>query len=368
LHSHLFVYILLLAVVFLNSYTCVSQDSLTNKKTIEGRVYLETYYSYDFNKPVNHEKAAFLYNHNRHNEFNVNLALASLHYNGSGTRASLGIMTGTYAQYNLAGEPQVLQHVYEANAGLKLSAKKNWWLDVGILPSHIGFESAVSKDCRTLTRSILAENSPYYETGARLSYTTDNENWYIAALMLNGWQRIKRVEGNNTPAFGTQITYTPSENFSINSSTFIGNDKPDSVKQWRYFHNFYTLWQMSKNIGLTLGLDYGWEQKRKGSAEYNTWYSPVAILHYETIKWAFAARAEYYKDKAGVIVPLVQAQPFQMQGYSLNVDRKIGSAAIWRVEWRLLKSRYPYFEKGNRFGLTNQFLTTSVAIDFANFL
>ena len=39
-----------------------------------------------------------------------------------------------------------------ANAGYKLSAKKAWWLDIGVLPSHIGFESAVGKDNWTLTR------------------------------------------------------------------------------------------------------------------------------------------------------------------------------------------------------------------------
>jgi hypothetical protein len=40
------------------------------------------------------------------------------------------------------------------------------------MPSHIGFESVISADCWTLTRSLLAENSPYYETGMRLEATS----------------------------------------------------------------------------------------------------------------------------------------------------------------------------------------------------
>ena len=70
-------------------------------------------------------------------------------------------------------------------------------ITAGIFTSHIGFESAVSKDCWTLTRSILADNSPYYESGARLTYTSNNNKWLISALALNGWQRIQRPAGNS---------------------------------------------------------------------------------------------------------------------------------------------------------------------------
>jgi hypothetical protein len=83
-------------------------------------------------------------------------------------------MIGNYAQYNLLTEPTWAQFIYEANVGFKISRKQNVWLDAGIMPSHIGFESAVSADCWTLTRSILAENSPYYETGVKISYTNQS--------------------------------------------------------------------------------------------------------------------------------------------------------------------------------------------------
>ena len=80
-------------------------------------------------------------------------------------------MTGNYARYNLSGEPDWAKYIYEANVGFRLSKKQNIWIDAGIMPSHIGFESAISADCWTLTRNILAENSPYYESGVKLGYT-----------------------------------------------------------------------------------------------------------------------------------------------------------------------------------------------------
>lgn len=134
----------------------LAQDSLQKSANLTWSGFVDAYYSYDFSQPANHEKAPFLYNHNRHNEFTINLALLTVSYKDSTKRANIGLMAGTYPQYNLAAEPELLRHIYEANVGVKLSKKRDVWLDVGILPSHIGFESAISKDCWTLTRSILA--------------------------------------------------------------------------------------------------------------------------------------------------------------------------------------------------------------------
>ena len=216
-------------------------------------------------------------------------------------------MAGTYAQYNLTQEPEIWRYIYESNVGVKLSKKKELWIDAGIFPSHIGFETAVSKNCWTVTRSMMAENSPYYETGVKLSYISNNNKWFLSALVLNGWQRIQRVDGNNTPSFGTQVTFTPSKALTLNSSSFIGNEKPDTVQQWRYFHNLYAMWQASKKIGIILGFDVGAEQKVRAEG-FNYWYTPIIILRYQANQWAIAARAEYYDDKAGVIVPLVNAK------------------------------------------------------------
>ena len=196
--------------------------------TVSG--YLETYYAYDFNKPKNNTRPSFIYSFNRHNEINLNIGFIKGSYNTDNVRANLALTAGTYANTNLAAEPGVLKNIYEANAGVKLSLIKNIWIDAGIFGSHIGFESAVGKDCWNLTRSILADNTPYYEAGAKISYTSDNEKWFLSGMVLNGWQRIQRVDGNALPSFGTQITYKPSSSVTLNSSTFIGTDKPDSAE------------------------------------------------------------------------------------------------------------------------------------------
>jgi len=259
---------IIIALLLLHTKGFSQTDTTVSPLTFSG--YIETYYPYDSGKPANHIRPSFVYAYNRHNEVNLNLGFMKATYQKENVRANLALMSDTYTNANLVAESGVLKNILESNAGLKISKKKNLWIDAGIFSSHIGFESAIGKDCWNLTRSILADKSAYFETGAKISYTTDNGKWFISGLLLNGWQRIQRVVGNNTPAFGHQLTYKPNAKITLNSSSFIGNDKPDSVRQMRFFHNFYGIFQLTDKLALTNGFNIGAEQKTKGSSKYNT--------------------------------------------------------------------------------------------------
>jgi len=223
--------------ILLISFQAYSQSDSLN--ALQFNAYGELYYSYDFSNPQNHKKSDFLYNHKRHNELNANLILLHANYLSKYYRANLGLMAGNYPQYNLSSEPTWAQFIYEANVGVKLFSKQNIWLEAGIMPSHIGFEGAISADCWTLTRSLLAENSPYYEAGVKLGYTSKNQKLNLSALYLNGWQQISKPNYIQKPSFGTQINFKLSNKILFNYSTFLGTDKPDNFNAIRQFHNFY---------------------------------------------------------------------------------------------------------------------------------
>ncbi|MBS1943422.1 MAG: porin [Bacteroidetes bacterium] len=324
--------------------------------------YTEVYYAYDLAAPSDHLRPGFLYNFNRHNEVNINLALLKLSYARQNVRGNIALMAGTYAQANMAAEPGMLQNLYEANAGVRLSRTTNLWLDVGILPGHIGFESAIGQDCWTLTRSLSAENTPYFDTGARIGYTSANGKWYAAGLLLNGWQRITRPTGNNTPAFGTQLTYKPNSRTTLNWSTFEGNDKPDTVGQPRLFSNLYAQLQASDRVGMLLGFDIGLEQAPSGGRA-DQWINPTAIIRFKANDRTFlAARWEWYQDKHGAMIYTGTPHGFNTMGYSLNLDRWIAPNVVWRMEARLFHGQDKEFT-GHK-GIAshgNTALTTSLA-------
>jgi len=231
-------------------------------------MYLDVFYVYDFNKPVTVQRQPFFFNHNRHNEFNINQGLIGFGVDHTKYRFNLGIQAGTYANDNYSSEPGVLKNLYEAYIGVSLNKKNNLWLDAGVFSSFLGFESALSIDNPTLTRSISAESSPFFLTGAKVTYQL-NEKWEFAGSILNGWQRIQRVQGNSLPSFGTQVYFKANEKYAFNWSTFIGTDAPDAIRRMRYFNNFYGMLQFTNVVGLIAGFDIGAQQQENGSSSYD---------------------------------------------------------------------------------------------------
>lgn len=358
------VFLLMFSTALAKAQSDTAVLSKPNPLTLSG--FVEAYYCYDFNQPGNNTLPGFIYTFNRHNEITINLAFLKGSYNTGRVRANLALGVGTYMNATYAAEPGVSKNIYEADAGVKISKKKNLWIDAGVMPSHIGFESAYSPDNWTLTRSILADNSPYFESGAKLSYTSDNSKWYVSGLVLNGWQRIQRPDGNSTIAGGTQITYKPVDRVTLNYSTFFGNDKPDSVRQTRIYHDFFGIFQMTKKFGVIGCFDYGMEQKFKGSNDWNNWFGLAVILRYQPgHKTAIDVRAEYYVDKNGVIIATGTPNGFKTTGISANCDYNILENVHWRVEGKLFNNADAIFPDKN--GVPSNrcvIVTTSLSIAF----
>lgn len=325
-------------------------------------VYGEVYYGYDLSRPANGERPDFFYNHKRHNEFNANLLLLQGAYERDGVRGAVGLMAGNYAQYNMAHEPEVMRHIYEARVGLRLAKERELWIDAGIFPSHIGFESAIGMDCMTLTRSIVAENSPYYEAGAMLSYKPGRT--IFAVLALNGWQTIQREPGNQRPAFGTQVRFDNNEGTTINWSTFIGSMGPDSIGAWRVYNNFY-MQNEGDNYGMVLGVDVGVQEGPRGAVntgDASGWFTMVGIYRQRISgRWWGNGRIEYFLDDQALVLDRGGA----LLGISLGLDLRIGDRASWRVEGRVLGgNEVRFIQPAGGFSQTNTAVTTALAVRF----
>lgn len=334
---------------------------------IELSGFLDVYYAFDFNNHKLSQMQPFLFSHNRHNEFNLNLGLLKLGLNHDRYRASLAVHIGTYALDNYVLEEGLMKAIYEAYAGLALDKEGNWWLDAGVLPSHIGFESAISMDNWTLTRSILAESSPYFSTGVMLSYAPESP-WYFSFVIMNGWQRIQRVEGNSLPSFGTQLKYSPTDDLSLNWSTFVGSEFPDSIRRMRYFNNVFAKFRVSDKLSCVAGFDIGLQQKAKSSSDYDSWIAPVIIFNYVINDyWSTAVRYEYYQDEFGATVPVFTENGFQTHGYSLNFDYRPNDKIAVRLEGRNFNSMDEIFAQSNGFSSNSFYLISSIAVKLENF-
>lgn len=303
---------------------------------LEISAFVDLYYGYDVSNDMSGSRFPFLYNHNRNNRLAVNLALIRASYESGRIRANLGLQQGTYAQDNYSAEPKALRWIHEANIGYALNVEKSVWIDAGVLPSHIGFENAVSTENLTLSRSIIAENSPYFETGVRLSWQK-NERWYFALLYLNGWQRIQAIPGRNSPSFGTQSTLTPSERLTLNWSTFVGTDQGIEAGTALYFSNFYADWNLGSNWRLIAGLDAG-KRTVELESDRNWWGTSIILQHRFSDKFASAIRYEYYNDPFQARADSNVDDGIQTGGVSINSDVKLGKSLTFRIEGRWLQA------------------------------
>lgn len=253
---------------------CVQVDSFADSKEDEkiSVVYggfIDTYYAYDFNNPVNHDRA-FTTQAARNNEFNIGLAYLDAKVNSDRVRGRLALQAGTSVQTNYASEPSVGQvsgaslarHIQEAVIGYRVTDKL--WIDGGIYLSHIGFESWISKDNWAYTRSLAGDFSPYYQSGVKAGYQW-NDQFFTCLHVLNGWQNIS--ENNANKALGLQVAYNPNERLSFTYNNFLGNEVEN---RRRFFNDFIAKLGLNDHLQIAAIYDIGFQRNTADSAE-DTW-------------------------------------------------------------------------------------------------
>ncbi|MEM1136678.1 MAG: porin [Bacteroidota bacterium] len=358
----------LISLVFLTSFLFhqaqAQFDSLLQDLKFYGGI--DVYYTYDFNQPFSGERPGFLYSHTRHNAINVNTAHLGAAYTGEYIRGNFALVAGDYAVSNYVAEEQLFQNVLEANAGIKIA--KNLWLDAGIFASHIGIEGGIGPENPVLSRSLIAHNSPFFESGAKLSYQI-NEEWFVSLLLLNGWQNIK--ENNDNKAIATQITFSPTEAITFNSSTFFGegNNAPNNVESFRYFHNFYVIWQPNEKLYTAFAFDFGGDKlESRSDDDYLGWWGTAFLLNYAlNDHWKAVGRVEHFNDPESIILNIFPAEN-KVTGFSAGIDYSPISNAFFRIEGKLLSASESLFEEDTADttdrSSSNFAFTTSLGLSF----
>lgn len=322
--------------------------------------YGDVYYAHDLSQPEELKRHPFLYNHTRHNAVSINHALLKVGVDHAKYRANVGIHAGSYVDDNYTDVFGSLRSIFEANVGLALNKSNTLWLDAGILPSHIGFESALSIDNWMLTRSIVAENSPYYYSGAQLSYTPSKKVHYMFVVM-NGWQRILKEPGNTLPALGTRLRIALTPHCTLNWNTYGGTEGADSVRVLRHYHNVFFEWNWNKRFQLFAGADIGAQQEEKGSGTFSHWGSVVVMGKYALPNnWFLSARGEWYK-----MSPALFANYELLRGSALGISYQPTPALLWRAEGVFLESPTQLLEDKNGTRRTNLTFVTSLAFRFS---
>lgn len=285
----------------------------------------------------------------QNNTFAVNLAMLDIRYQTAGIRARLVPAFGTYMNANLANEPGTLKNLLEASVGVRISQKHDVWLDAGILGSPYTNETPVSKDQIMYTRSLSAENSPYYLSGMKLGLPL-RKNIRFYTYLINGWQQIQ--DNNEQLALGTQLEWQVGKNHLINWNTYIGNEKSKAQPQFdtRFFTDLYWIGKFGKKWDASVCVYAGsqrYSNYRKfdslmpppdhGIFRYKTWWNVNVQVKYSfTAKTSLSGRVEWFDDGSNIFqTPLYQPEKAYRTGsFGFCLNRKVENNALLRLEYR----------------------------------
>ena len=331
--------------------------------------FVDGYYAYDFNRPPTFDRA-FTTQPARHNEFNVNLAFVEAKLDAPRMRGRLAIQVGTSVQANYAGErrngaisgPDLARLIQEAVVGTKLT--DNLWIDGGVFLSHIGMEGFVSRDNPMYTRSLVADYSPYYESGVKATWQATPT---VSALftVVNGWQNIS--ETNSAKSVGVRVDYTPSAVTTFSYFNYLGDEAPDSAahRQLRSYNGVGLKSALSSHFLVMAEVDYGTQGHASGSGA-SAWYGGMFTGRYQakpTI--AIVSRVERFTDRDQAIVATGVVEGLRASGVSIGADVTPQPRVLWRTELRGFQGESAVFPK--RTGgpsKSDAFVVTSLGLTF----
>ena len=329
--------------------------------------FVDTYIAWDSGRPYNLDRA-YTSQAARHAEFNVNLAFIDAVMAGDRVRGRLALQAGTSVQALYLGEPTVgrysgsslAQHIQEAVVGVRM--REGLWLDGGVFFSHLGSENWVSRDNPTYTRSLIADYSPYYESGVKLTWDV-RSNVTALLTLVNGWGHIS--ENNSDKSIGTRFDWALTPHISLGYYNLIGNEQPDTSPSRLRLFNGITAKFTSDEWTVVTTIDGGREARPGDSPA--SWFGTSLVARVRmTERTSVSGRVEAFDDENQVLIR-TGAGAFNVLGGSLGLDFEPSDGVVWRTEFRGLKGKNEVFpDRGTVTGRskTNMAIVTSLAISF----
>jgi hypothetical protein len=342
--------------------------------------FVDAYYAWDAGRPPSFDRSfaggtPFTTQPARHNEFNVNLAFAEAVLAGPRVRGRLAIQAGTSVQSNYAGEPStgvvsgpsLARHIQEAVVGYRIG--DGLWVDGGIFYSNMGMESWVSRDNPTYTRSLVAEYSPYYSSGVKLTWAATSRLTARVDLV-NGWQNV--AESNAGKGAGARLDYAVTPTATVSYYNFVTNEAGTRL---RTFNGVGA--RVTTGAWTLLGeADVGTQRRAPGTDGTSTWLNTMGVVRVQVSPVvALAARTEYTRDEDQVVLATgvrgtgeeaIGNPPFRAIGGSLGIDVQPAPRLVWRTEARGWRNQDAVFPDGVDRGprRTSAFVVSSLALTF----
>lgn len=337
---------------------------------------LDTYYGFNFNRPVGRVNLLRAYDVTSNN-FALNQAgvlIESVPDVAAGRRfggrldLQYGQATETL-QGSLANEPRpwVYRNVFQAYGTYVFPVGSGLSLDFGKWASSIGVENNYSKDQANYSRSYWFNFLPFYHMGARASYRF-NDAIAASYWITNGTQQTEAFNNYKDQLFGAVIN--PLKSVTWTTNVYLGQEHPDvqpiqtpgaptlptqpglsvtpivpALDGRLHIFDSYATWQASANTAISVEGDYvvSRQFEEPGPDSLTTpshvYGGALYARQQVTPKAAIAARAEFLRDDGGLFSGATQS----LKETTLTYEYKVSDGFLMRGEWRRDFSNQPFF-------------------------
>ncbi|SHK24122.1 outer membrane beta-barrel protein [Thermocrinis minervae] len=217
-------------------------------------------------------------------------------------------------------------------AYLEISPSKRFSLQVGKLPTLIGYESPFTYQNNYIQRGLIWNMQPVIHNGLRFVYTADV--FTLKAGVNDGFYTLST--SNPKPAFEGSIALTPIKDLSLSFNLLI----PDtSSRPNNREYNAVISYSVGK---LSFGMDFVYVESPHTPSKAEAEGGCLHLSYAFNDKLKLSSRLEYVKDKSGDGVDLVGLGDGN-KGYTFTISPSYTKGNLFgRVELSYVKADKPF--------------------------
>jgi hypothetical protein len=310
---------------------------------IEITGFVDTYYSYNFNKPSGDTQLRNF--DTKHDQLSLGLIEVALEQKPTeksrlGFRADLDFGPTTDMIHALEpGGAEIFKTFEQGYLSWLAPVGKGLQFDVGKFVTPAGAEVIEAKDNWNYSRSLLfALAIPYYHVGLRATYNI-NDKVAFAGYLINGWNDAQ--DNNRGKSFAFQAVLKPTARLSVFQNFIYGPEQLADTADKRFLTDTTVSFNVTPSLSLMVNYDYG---RDRIAGTRVSWQGIAAYARIQpTSTWTLSPRVEWLDDDDAFMTGTSQ----KLKEFTLTSEHKIDGGLLARFEFRRDMSDEPFFLKGD---------------------
>ena len=265
--------------------------------------YVDTYYSFNFNKDAEESPQRIF--DSAHNEFRLGLVQTKFEVGNDDWGVVADLVHGPNAELGNFGNVDSEGKSLTSSAVKQAYANVSMWdftLTVGQYNTHIGYEVIEASLNSHYSLSNLFGYGPFYHVGAKLDYAI-MEELAVMIGVTNGWDAAGNFDINSGKSITAQVGIAFLEGLDIYLN-YMGGDESEEDGGWRNIYDLTSTYELNDSLKFGLNGAVGTDSLAE-NVDSKAWFGAAFYIDYifnpeAKHTYMLSVRNEYFSDKDGV--------------------------------------------------------------------